>query len=179
MATLAFVSSTTAQDAKPAQPPEPTTEQRPVVIPLGNLGMSTLRQLGLSDEQNHQIRKLNMANLRLRSAVRKQMSEAKRLLDNAIYADYADEADIQNKLQQLQQAQAEMDRLRYMNELAIRRILTQEQLVRFRELRQQYEDMRAERMKQMRLKFDQEFRNKKLPALPQRSVRPFREKPAL
>jgi hypothetical protein len=37
-----------------------------------------------------------------------------------------------------------MEKLRFMNEFAVRRILTQEQLVKFRELRQRFEKMRQE-----------------------------------
>ena len=184
IAMLICASSAAAQDVKPAEPPTQTADQRPIGIPSGNpgtntLGTSTLRQLGLTDEQMQQIRKLRTPTLRLSIEAHKRVREATRLLDEAVYADYADDADIQNKLQQLQQAQAEVAKLRYLNELAVRRILTQEQLVRFREMRQRYEEMRNERMKQMRLDMERRMQRKQMTPSPQRFVPRVKEKPVL
>ncbi len=179
IAMLVSVSSAAAQDAKPPEPPPQNAEQRPSAIPPGNLGTITLKQLGLSDEQMQQIRKLKSPTLRLSIEARKRVREATRLLDEAIYADYADDADIQNKLQQLQQAQAEVAKLRYLNELAVRRILTSEQLVRFREMRQRYEEMKTERMKQMRLDLERRMPRKQMTPSQQRFIPRVKEKPIL
>ena len=126
-----------------------------------------------------QIRKLKSPTLRLSIEAHKRLREATRLLDEAIYADYADDADIQDKLQQLQQAQAEVSKLRYTNELAVRRLLTQEQLLRFREMRRQYEEAQTERQKQRRLELERKRPRRQATPLPQTFVRPVREKPVL
>ncbi|MFN0279695.1 MAG: Spy/CpxP family protein refolding chaperone [Pyrinomonadaceae bacterium] len=176
-AALVFVVPVIAQDTKPAEPPPPAVERLPLILPPRNLGPSTLKQLGLTDEQMQQIRKLK--NLTLRLEASKRLREATRLLDEAIYADYADEADIQNKLQKLHEAQAEVARLKYMNELAVRRLLTQEQLIRFRELRQRYDEMQKERVKQRLDEFKRKLPRRQVTPLPQTFVRPVREKPVL
>ncbi|HEY2847452.1 MAG TPA: hypothetical protein VGI80_06520, partial [Pyrinomonadaceae bacterium] len=64
-----------------------------------------------------------------------RVREANQALDRAIYADNVDENEVKARLNDLQQAQAEIARIRFTNELAIRRILTPEQLAHFRDLR--------------------------------------------
>ena len=57
-------------------------------------------------------------------------------------ADTVSDEEVQARLKEVQAAQAELVRLRFENELAVRKVLTPEQLVRFRELRQRFEQMR-------------------------------------
>jgi len=80
----------------------------------------------------------------------RRMREANRELDMAIYADTVSESLVNTKLKAFQDAQAEITRLRFGNELAIRKILTQEQLVRFREMRRRFAEMRDAEMRQGR-----------------------------
>ncbi|MFM9905252.1 MAG: Spy/CpxP family protein refolding chaperone [Pyrinomonadaceae bacterium] len=103
---------------------------------------NALRQLGLSKEQIQQIRRLNMERKPLMDEAQRRFREANRALDEAIYADQVNDADVQNRLREVQLSQAEVAKVRYMNELSVRRILTQEQLIRFRELRQRFEKAR-------------------------------------
>lgn len=141
IASLIAVNTVAAQEARPADAPPPA-EQRQAADQLRRDHGNLLQQLGLLDEQVQQIRKLNAEKRPLMGEALKRLHEATRALDAAIYADQLNVADIQLRLKETELAQAELSRLRYTNELAVRRILSQEQLVRFRELRQQYEKMR-------------------------------------
>ena len=67
-----------------------------------------------------------------------RLHNANRALDEAIYADTVDEAAFQSRLKEVNQAQAEVARLRFTNELAVRKILTADQLARFRDLRRRF-----------------------------------------
>jgi Spy/CpxP family protein refolding chaperone len=116
------------------QPPEEKPE-RP----------NLLRELGLTQEQIREIRTVNQANRQDLRAAQAKVGEARRNLDQAIYSENADEATVKQKLKDFQDAQAEIARIRALTEFSIRKILTPEQLVRFRELRQQFEQMRRER----------------------------------
>jgi Spy/CpxP family protein refolding chaperone len=101
-----------------------------------------LRELGLSQEQFQQIRRMNQERKPLMEAAHRRLDEANRALDQAIYADTLNEQDIEAKVKEAQAAQSEMVRLRYLNELQVRKILTPEQLVKFRDLRDKFERMR-------------------------------------
>lgn len=125
-----------AQDGPPPDQPfdEPRNPNR----------RDVLAELGLSQEQIQQFRRNNQAHRPLMNAAQQRMREANRELDLAIYADVVSEETIRAKLKAFQDMQAEVNRLRFMNELAIRKILTPEQLMRFREMRRRF----AERMQQ-------------------------------
>jgi Spy/CpxP family protein refolding chaperone len=97
-----------------------------------------MRLLGLTPEQMQQVRKMNQARKPLQDAAMIRLRNANRALDEAIYADTFDEATFQACLKELQLAQADAARLRFMNELGIRKILTPEQLARFREIRRRF-----------------------------------------
>jgi Spy/CpxP family protein refolding chaperone len=77
------------------------------------------------------------------------MGEAMRNLDMAIYADNVTDAEFQNRLKEFQSAEAELARLRFESELAVRKVLTPEQLVKFRDLRRQFAEMRRNRDNRM------------------------------
>jgi Spy/CpxP family protein refolding chaperone len=130
------ISTAIAQDGRPADPPPQQIKG------LRDNHADMLHQLGLSEDQLQQIRKLHAAKRPLMDAAQKRLREATKALNDAIYADQVNDADIQIRLKDRQAAQAEVEKLRFMTELAVRRILTPEQLVRFRELRQRFEDMR-------------------------------------
>ncbi len=129
-----FVAAAWAQDTKPPETQPPNQPK--------DVKTNVLRQLGLSQEQVQQIRRVNMARKPLMDEAQKRSREANRLLDEAIYADTINESDVQARLKEAQLAQAEVAKIRFMNEVAVRRILTPEQLIRFRELRQHFEQMR-------------------------------------
>ena len=120
---------------------------------------NALRQLGLSNEQVRKIRKINIDSRPQMQAAQKQLREANQALDAAIYADVVNDADVESRLSVVNTAQSEVARIRFMNELAIRRVLNAEQLVRFREMRQEFEKRRQE-FQQNREKGDRPFRRR-------------------
>jgi len=75
-------------------------------------------------------------------AAQRGLRGANRGLVAGIYADQGNDADVKSRFKELQLAQADVARIRFMNELSVRKILTPEQLVRFRELRQRFEQVR-------------------------------------
>lgn len=103
-----------------------------------------LKHLGLSREQIQRVRRMNAARRPLIRAAQMRFREANRLLDTAIYADEVNEEDVRARLRDVQLAQADLIRLRSMDELAVRRLLTAEQLVRFRELRSRFDRVREQ-----------------------------------
>jgi Spy/CpxP family protein refolding chaperone len=107
-----------------------------------------IEQLGLSPEQIQQFRKLNAEHRPLMNTAQKRLGDANRELDMAIYADTVSDDVVRAKLRLFQDAQAEVNRLRFANELNIRRILTQDQLVRFRDIRRQYAEMNGRQQRQ-------------------------------
>ena len=103
---------------------------------------NVLRELGLTGEQAQAIRRINQERRSALDAAGRRLREANRSLDEAIYADTADDSLIKTRLAELQSAQSEAASLRFEKELAIRRVLTPEQLVRFRDLRRKFEEVR-------------------------------------
>ncbi len=101
-----------------------------------------LRELGLSSDQIRQIRILNAELKPTREAAQRQLRDSNRELDQAIYAEVADEALIADKLQRYQTAQAALAKINFENELAVRKILTPDQLIRFREMRRRFAEAR-------------------------------------
>lgn len=101
-----------------------------------------LRELGLTQEQVQQIRQLNSENREKLREAQIRVREAARNLDQAVYADVLDEELLKTRLRNLQEAQAELTKLRSAAELAVRKVLTAEQLIRFRELREKFMQMR-------------------------------------
>lgn len=96
------------------------------------------RELQLSPEQLRKIRVLNAGmRPRMRDA-QVAFLTARRELDEAIYADELNEDELRLKVRAVNEAQAEVNRLRAFSEVAVRKILSPEQLVRFRQLRQRF-----------------------------------------
>lgn len=104
-----------------------------------------LRELGLTQEQVRQIRLINAENKDKMRDAQARLREATRSLDQAVYADALDEELLRTRLREVVEAQAEVTKLRAAAELAVRRVLTPEQLTRFREIRQRFIQLRQER----------------------------------
>jgi len=133
-----FAFSAMGQDVKPD----------PAAAQPGNGNL--LEQLGLTPDQVREIRQLNKQRKPAMEGAKLRVVNANRDLDAAIYADNVDEAQVNAQLAELQIAQADVARIRFTNELAIRRILTPEQLGRFRDLRRQVETaMQGRRQERM------------------------------
>ncbi len=133
---MMFVMPVVARDEPLSEPQRPAANQQPQV--------NMFRQLGLNREQIQKLQQINRTRKPLMDAAQEKLRNANRLLDEAIYADEVSDVDIQAKLKDMQLAQAEVLKVRFTSELAIRRMLTPEQLVRFRNMRQRFERARAE-----------------------------------
>ena len=101
-----------------------------------------LAELGLSPEQVQQIRRMNQERRPAMMDAQRRLREANRDLDIAIYGEAVSEQEFQTRLKEFQSAQADIARLRFESELSVRKILTPEQLVRFRDLRRRFAEMR-------------------------------------
>jgi Spy/CpxP family protein refolding chaperone len=97
-----------------------------------------VKLLGLTQAQTQQIRQIRSEQVPLLRDAQKRQHEAKQNLDQAVYSDVIDEAAIQLLLKEFQTAQAEVAKIRLMNELAVRKVLTPEQLEKFRTIRRQF-----------------------------------------
>lgn len=103
------------------------------------------QELELTPEQIGEIKKYNEENKAARQEANRRVRETNRELDQAIYGEKVEDSVVEEKLKNFQEAQAEAARLRFQGELALRKLLTPDQLVRFRELRRRF----AERRQQM------------------------------
>lgn len=131
-----FVFGFAAGETK-AQDEMPPDDQRP---PMGRQlrRPNLLQELNLSREQVQQIRRINQTRRPLMQEAQMRFRQANRALDEAIYADSPNDADVQARMKEVQLAQAEIIKIRTASELAIRKVLTPEQLVKFRELREKF-----------------------------------------
>lgn len=132
-----------AAKAQTEMPPPDAADERPAAT--GNRRADLLRELGLSGEQMRQWRRINNERRPAMRAAQQRFKEATRALDRAVYADAIDEADVQTRIREAQAAQAEVVKIRTLTELAVRKILTAQQLTRFRDARRRFEAALEER----------------------------------
>lgn len=128
-----FAGLAAAQD-KPAEPGGPTADGR------DNGRPSLLAELNLSADQVEQIRQLNHSRRPQMQQAQRRLRDANHALDAAIYADTVNDTDVQARLREVQAAQGDLARLRFEGELAVRKLLTPEQLTKFRDLRRRFEE---------------------------------------
>ncbi|HJS51336.1 MAG TPA: periplasmic heavy metal sensor [Pyrinomonadaceae bacterium] len=117
-------------------------QENPQNPPPNDERPNVLAQLGLSTDQVQQFRRVNAEHRPQMQAAQQRLREANRDLDIAIYSDSVSEEVFQARLRAFQEAQGEVTRLRFQNELAIRKILTPDQLTRFREIRRRFMNAR-------------------------------------
>ena len=110
---------------------------------INNKNRILLRELGLTKDQVKEIRRINQSNRGDIRAAQQKVGEARRNLDQAIYAEKVDEAAVQERLREFQDAQADIAAIRFNTEFAIRKILTPEQLLKFRDLRERFEQFKT------------------------------------
>ena len=108
------------------------------------------QELGLSPEQIQQIRRINQERRPIMQEAARRWRQANRDLDLAIYGDNSTEEQIKELLKTAQLAQADLLRERSQTEYLIRKVLTPEQLVKFRNLRQQLMEQRQNQRRNMR-----------------------------
>ncbi len=133
---LLLIVSISAVKAQDETPPEEAPPQNFNQARRPNL----LAELDLSQNQIQQIRRINADKRPLVREAQQKWREANRRLDQAIYANVADETEIQVRLKDAQVAQAELIKIRSATEFAVRQILTPDQLVKFREIRQSFKE---------------------------------------
>ena len=109
-----------------------------------------LAELGLSPEQIRQIRRMNQERRPLMMRAQERMRTARQDLDLAIYGDNVSDADFQARLKEFQAAEADLARLRFEGEMSVRKVLTAEQLIRFRELRRRFAEARQNNQQRRR-----------------------------
>ncbi len=126
-----------AQEQRPPMPP-PDIQAGSPNEPKPNLFL----ELGLSREQIQAIRRLNAERKPIEQEARRRFQDANRELNMAIYGDTPNDEVIQTRLKEFQAAQAELARIKFTNELAVRRVLTADQLNKFRTLRQRFAEAR-------------------------------------
>ena len=117
------------QEEKPQPTPGPEMN-RP------NQQVRMLRELGLTPEQIQQIRRINSERRQVTADAQLKLRDANRALDDAIYSENVSEEEVKLKMKDVQLAQAEMIRVKTLTEYLIRKVLTPEQLEKFRALRE-------------------------------------------
>ena len=130
---LLFPLSATAS----AQEQDETEEQRQAAPRRPAPGVNLMERLNLSLEQRQQLREIRRQSEAELRAHTRRVRLARRALDEAIYADAVDEALVEQSARELSAAQTALVRLRSATELKVRRVLTDEQLRLFRDLRRQ------------------------------------------
>lgn len=130
-----------------AQEPVQEENQNPQQV---NRPFRLLQELGLTREQIQQIRRINQDRRPITQEAARRWRQANRDLDIAIYADDSTEDQIKELLKTAQVAQAELLREKSLTEYLIRKVLTPEQLVKFRTLRQQLIEQRMIDRRNMR-----------------------------
>ena len=128
--------------AAAAQQPRPANNVQGERAQPGRQRPNLLAELGLTPEQIDAVRKINQERKPVEMAARQRFQDAGRALNMAIYGDNVDDAAVKERLREFQAAQAELARIKFTNELAVRKVLTLEQLVKFRELRRRFAEAR-------------------------------------
>jgi Spy/CpxP family protein refolding chaperone len=118
----------------PVGPPDQKTQkERPGMKRMQQPNL--LRELNLSPEQITQIRKMHTEKRPALADAMRKFNEANRTLDEAIYADSYDQGRVDSLLKAREVAQSEFFRIKTEIEIAIRKLLTPDQLTKFRDLR--------------------------------------------
>lgn len=125
-------------------PNEPPQTQGVQIRPSGD----PIRQLNLTPEQVEKIRAIREQGKDERFALNQRLRQAQLALDDAIEADNSTEALIDQRARDLAEVQVAATRMRAITEIRIRRLLTPEQLIKLRALRQQALNFRQERRNQ-------------------------------
>lgn len=136
---LAFVLPTLSAPFALAQSPAQSAQQEEVATQqsskVPNDPAALLTQLNLSSEQITQMQEIQSQSAPEARMISRRLNQARRALDEAIYADTPDESLIGQRAREVAEAQAALVALRARTELRVRLILTPAQLQTFRDLR--------------------------------------------
>ena len=120
-----------------------------------------MQELGLTPEQVQQIRRINRERKPIMQDAQRRWQTARRDLDIAVYADDSTEEKVKELTKAAQLAQAELLKERTLTEYLIRKVLTPEQLVKFRSLREGLMQRRNQRRN-----MNQDIQNNQQPQRP-------------
>ena len=119
--------------------------QQPSATPEPQQGGDLIRQLNLTPEQREQIRLIRLNNSSERLAIKNQLDDANRALEDALNSETPDEVLVEQRLREVASAQAAAMRMRILTEIRIRRVLTLEQRKLLRSLQLEAQQWRRER----------------------------------
>ncbi len=105
---------------------------------VGKKRPNLFQELGVTADQREQIRELRRQGREEFNEAQKRLREANKALDAAVYADVLDEQHIEQLISRRNEAEVALSRLKTMSELSLRKILTPEQVVKFREIRSRF-----------------------------------------
>lgn len=135
--TFATASRVSAQEAETRESEErPPMEARTRRGGRGG-GAALLQRLGLTPEQRSRLQEIRRRSEQETRELTRNLMQARRSLDEAIYAETLDEAAVEQRAREAAAAQAALVRLRAATEVSVRQVLTPEQLQTFREMRRQ------------------------------------------
>lgn len=129
-----------------------------------------IRQLNLSPEQREKIRSIREQLRDERAAINQRVRETNKSLEEALDAENPDEAQLENLMRDVAAAQAAAMRMRILSEVRIRRVLTAEQLITWRRLRQ---EARIERRMDGIRRRQEAFGERRRLANPRNRIRPL------
>ena len=141
--------SVMAQTTQTSPAQNPAESARPQVPPPQGDQFADLRPLNLTPDQIQRIRLINMELKDERQAANLKLRLTQRALTEAIESPNPNEALIEQRSREVAEAQANTIRLRSLTEARILQVLTPEQRVRLREMRQRNLALRRERQRQM------------------------------
>ncbi|CAN5721849.1 hypothetical protein BH18ACI4_BH18ACI4_12450 [soil metagenome] len=145
-AILSLVTVTSVLVATPSYPVVANQQESPG-SQQNQPGEDPVRELNLSPEQRERVRAIREQLQGERAAINQRLRETNRALEEALDADNPDESVVEHRLRDVAVAQAAAMRMRVLNEVKIRRVLTPEQLDTLRTLRQNARSLRRERQR--------------------------------
>jgi Spy/CpxP family protein refolding chaperone len=135
-----------------AQEPNATGQQQPATAaPQPAPNQDPIEDLKLTPEQREQIRKIRESNRDERFAANQRSQKAQRALDDALDSDNPNEEIVEQRARDFADARAAEIRMRYVQEVRIRRVLTPEQQAAVRQLRLARRAEDQKRQQQQRL----------------------------
>jgi Spy/CpxP family protein refolding chaperone len=150
---LPLCANVEAQEQDEPQAQQQATPEQPA------RALNLMQRLNLSREQRQQLREIRRESEAEMRAHTRRVRLARRALDEAIYADAVDDALIEQRSRELSAAQSALVHLRAATELKIRRLLSDEQLRLFRNLRQ-----RAQRQQLLQRRMNRALRRSATPS---------------
>lgn len=134
-----FVFTASAARAQAPEPQSPNAQQQQAPL-------DPILQLNLTPEQRQKIREIREQTKAERVAINQRLRETNQALEAALDADSPDDAIVEQRVRDAAAAQAASMRMRISTEVKIRRVLSPEQLVTLRALRQQAREARRDRV---------------------------------